>query len=88
MTNDAGVPPDAAATRGARPASARWWQVLLGGVSVLAATVVVLNIVGEVPEGWWVPMMLTLLGGILTTATGLILGIAHLTTNRPRTASG
>ena len=71
----------------ARPVP-RWWQVLLGGVSVLAATVVVLNIVGEVPEGWWVPMMLTLLGGILTTATGLILGIAHLTTNRPRTASG
>lgn len=72
----------------ARPATARWWQVLLGGVGVLTTTIVVLNVAGEVSEGWWAPMMLTLLAGILTTATGLILGIAHLTTNRPRSAPG
>lgn len=71
-----------------RPASAHWWQVLLGGVGVLATTIAVLNISGEVPDGWWVPMMLTLLAGIMTTATGLILGVAHLTTRRPRNATG
>lgn len=70
-----------------RPASAHWWQVLLGGVGVLATTIVVLNIIGEVPEGWWVPMMITLLVGIMTTATGLILGVAHLTTHRPHNAT-
>ena len=70
-----------------RPASAHWWQVLLGGVGVLATTIVVVNIIGEVPDGWWVPMMLTLLAGIMTTAIGLILGIAHLTTHRPRNAT-
>ncbi len=71
-----------------RPASAHWWQILLGGVGVLATTIVVLNIIGEVPDGWWVPMMLTLLAGIMTTATGLILGVAHLTTHRPHNATG
>lgn len=70
-----------------RPSSAHWWQVLLGGVGVLATTIVVLNVIGEVPEGWWLPMMLTLLAGIMTTATGLILGVAHLTTHRPRDAT-
>jgi hypothetical protein len=70
-----------------RPASAHWWQILLGGVGVLATTIVALNIIGEVPEGWWVPMMLTLLAGIMTTATGLILGVAHLTTHRPHNAT-
>ena len=76
------------AVTAARPASAHWWQVLLGGVGLLTTTIVGLNITGEVPEGWWVPMMLTLLGGIITTATGLILGIAHITTHRPRNATG
>ena len=70
-----------------RPASAHWWQVLLGGVGVLATTIVALNIIGEVPDGWWVPMMLTLLAGIMTTATGLVLGVAHFTTHRPRNAT-
>lgn len=75
------------AVTAARPASAHWWQVLLGGVGVLASTIVVLNITGEVPEGWWLPMMLTLLASIMTTVTGLILGVAHLTTHRPRSAT-
>ncbi len=54
----------------------------------LATTIVVLNVVGEVPSGWWVPMMLTLLAGIVTTAAGLILGIAHLIESRPRRVAG
>ncbi len=72
------------AVTAARPASAHWWHFLLGGVGVLATTIAVVNVIGEVPGGWWVPMMLALLAGIMTTATGLILGIAHLTTHRPR----
>lgn len=76
------------AATAARPATARWWQVLLVGVGVLTPTIVVLNVVGELPDGWWAPMMLTLLGGILTTAVGLILAIAHLGANRPHTAPG
>lgn len=70
----------------ARPGPSHWWKVLTAGVGVLTATIVLLNVVGEVSDVWWGPMMLTLLAGILTTATGLILGIAHLTTSRSRHA--
>ncbi len=70
-----------------RPATARWWQVLLGGAAMLTPTIIVLNVVGELPDAWWGPMMLTLLAGILTTAAGIILGIAHLASNRPRSAT-
>lgn len=69
-----------------RPAASHWWKVVLTGVGVLTAMVVAVNVVGEVSEGWWAPMMLALLAGILTTAAGLILGIVHLTGNRPRPA--
>ena len=69
-------------------ANAHWWQVLLGGVGMLTTTIVALNIIGEVPEGWWVPMMITILAGIMTTVTGLILGVARLSTHRPRNATG
>jgi hypothetical protein len=75
------------AVTAARPPSAHWWQVLLGGVGALTTTIVVVNITGEVSEGWWLPMMVTLLAGIMTTATGLILGITHLATHRPRNAT-
>ncbi len=71
-----------------RAATARWWQILLGGVGALATTIVVLNIVGEVSEGWWLPMILTLLAGVVTTAAGVILAIAHLIENRSRRAAG
>ncbi len=71
------------AVSAARPAAARWWQVLLGGVAVLATTIIVVNVVGEVSDDLWLPMMLTLLAGVVTTATGLILGIVHLIENRP-----
>lgn len=72
----------------ARPAIEHCWQVLVAGVGVLATTIVVLNVVGEVPDGWWVPMMLTLFAGIITSAAGLILGIARLSEHRPRRAPG
>jgi hypothetical protein len=71
-----------------RPATARWWQVLLGGVTVLATMIVTLNVVGEVPDGYWVPTMLVLFTGLVTSAAGLILGIAHLIEHRPHRAAG
>ena len=71
----------------ARPATAHWWQVMLVGVGVLTSTIVAVNVVGEVSSGWWAPMMLALLGGIVTTAAGVILGIGHLITSRARAAS-
>ena len=67
----------------ARPASAHWWKLVAGGGGVFVATIVAVNVSGEVPEGWWVPMMLTFLAAITTTATGIILGIARLTAHRP-----
>ena len=71
------------AVSAAPSAAARWWQVLLGGVAVLATTIIVINVVGEVSDDLWLPMMLTLLAGVVTTTTGLILGIVHLIENRP-----
>jgi hypothetical protein len=67
----------------ARPASAHWWKLVAGGAGVFVATIVAVNITGEVPEGWWLPMMLTFLAAITTTLTGLILGIARFTAHRP-----
>ena len=72
----------------ARPATERWWQVLLVGVIVLATTIIVVNVVGEVSDGLWLPMVLTLLAGVVTTAAGLILSIVHLIENRPRRVPG
>ncbi len=66
-----------------RPATERWWQILLAGVIVLATTIVVVNVVGEVSDGFWLPMMLTLFAGAVTTAAGLILGTVHRIENRP-----
>jgi len=72
----------------ARPATERWWQVLLAGVIVLAATIVVVNVVGEVSDDLWLPMMLTLLAGVVTTAAGLFLGTVHIIENRPGRVPG
>jgi len=72
----------------ARPATERWWQVLLAGAIVLATTIIVVKVVGEVSDDLWVPMMLTLLAGVVTTAAGLILGIAHLIEHHPRCVAG
>ncbi len=66
-----------------RPASAHWWKLVAGGAGVFVATVVAVNLTGEVPDGWWVPMMFTFLAAIMTTVTGLVLGIARLATHRP-----
>lgn len=68
----------------ARPTTAHWWKFLTGGAGVLAAVIVVTTATGEVPEAMWLPMMITGLWALMLLAAGLVLGVAHLTGNRPR----
>jgi hypothetical protein len=70
----------------ARTTTAHWWKFLVGGAGVLGAVIVVTTTIGEVDESMWWPMMITILGALVTVAAGLILGIAHLTARRPRNA--
>lgn len=44
-------------TGATRPATAHWWKLVLGGAGALSATVVTVNVTGEVPDGWWLPMV-------------------------------
>ena len=71
-----------------RSTTEHWWQILLTGVTVLATAIIVLNVVGEVSEGWWLPTMLILLAGAATTAAGLILGTVHRIEIRHRHMAG
>lgn len=50
--------------------------------------IIVLSVVGEVPDGVWVPMMLVLFAGIVTTAAGIILGVVHLIEHHPHRTAG
>jgi hypothetical protein len=62
----------------ARPATSHWWKFLAGGAGVLGAVIVVATAAGEVDESMWWPMMVTIVGALVTLAAGLVLGIAHL----------
>ena len=68
---------------GTQPASTHWWKLVGAGGGLFTATLVVAVLVGESPEGWWLPMMLSFLVGATTLLTGLVLGVARLTANRP-----
>ena len=72
----------------ARPATAHWWKLLAAGAGVLAAVIVVTTATGEVDDSMWWPMMITILVALVTLAAGLVLGIAHLTSTRPRNTPG
>lgn len=63
-----------------------WWKFLAVGASVLTAVVVTVNIVGEVDDTLWLPMMILMVGSLATLVAGLILGIAHLAARRPPNA--
>lgn len=71
------------AITGVQPASAHWWKLVAAGGGLFAATFVVAVLVGEGPEAWWLPMMLSFFVGITTLLTGLVLGVARLTAHRP-----
>lgn len=70
----------------ARPATAHWWKFLAAGAGALAVIVAVTTATGEVDDSLWWPMLLTVLSALVMLAIGLVLGIAHLTRNRPRNA--
>lgn len=60
------------------PVSDSWWKFLGLGAVVLALLVVITTITGELPSGWWVVAMGTLLFSLLSMALGLVLGVANL----------
>lgn len=63
--------------------SAHWWKFVATGGGVFMATVVAVNVFGEVGDGWWLPMMITFAASMMIGLTGLILGIARLGSHRP-----
>ena len=65
----------------------RWWKLVAAGVGLLAALIVTVNVTGEVPDGFWFPMILTGLTAIVLMAMGLILGVGSLMTRGTRRAS-
>jgi hypothetical protein len=59
-------------------------ELLVVGAAVLGAVIVTVNVVGEVDDTLWLPMVILMVGSLVTLAAGLVLGIAHLTAGRPR----
>lgn len=66
-----------------QPIGAHWWKFAVAGPALLVATLVALNATGEVPDGWWWPMILTFFAAIVATLTGLILGAARVASRAP-----
>lgn len=64
-----------------------WWKLLAGGVGLMTALIVTLKMTGEVPNGFWYPMIMTGLTAIVLMTMGLILGVSHLTSRGTRRAS-
>lgn len=59
------------------PLSDHWLPILFAGSAVLTGTIIVLNQTGELSERWWAPAMLALLGGGISSALGLVLGLTR-----------
>ena len=70
---------------GAGSSAASWWKFLVAGIVGLAAVVILANVNGELPSGWWAVFMGGLLTSIALMGTGLVLGISHAVNGR-RTA--
>jgi hypothetical protein len=67
--------------------TANWWKFLVVGAAVLGVVIVTVNVVGEVDDSLWLPMVILMVGSLVILAAGLILGIAHLAARRPPNAS-
>ena len=57
-----------------------WWKFVGGGGAILAALIVVTNLTGELPEGFWLPTMLAGLTALVLMTIGMILGVTRLLT--------
>jgi hypothetical protein len=69
--------------RGAPPAAAptaAWWKFILAGLCLIVAVIIA---AGAGVDAWYVGMIAVLLGAVLS-ATGAVLGVAHLVRRRPR----
>lgn len=62
---------------------AHWRTFLAAGASGLAALVVAVSVVDELPDGMWWPMVITMALALASLSTGLVLGIAHKAAKRP-----
>ncbi len=56
------------------------WKPLAAGGGLLTALIITVNVAGEVPESFWLPMVITGLTATVLMALGLILGVSHLST--------
>ena len=66
--------------------AANWWKFLGVGAAVLSVVIVTVNVVGEVDDSLWLPMVILMVGSLVILAAGLVLGIAHLAARRPPNA--
>lgn len=67
-----------------RPFSAHWWKFMAGGVGAIALFAAVTTATGELPAGGWVVGMAIVLAAVVTCATGIVLGVAHLVSHTAR----
>lgn len=66
--------------------TANWWKFLVVGAVVLSGVIVTVNVVGEVDDSLWLPMVILMVGSLVILAAGLVLGIARLAARRPPNA--
>jgi hypothetical protein len=66
------------------PASAIGWKLAAAGGLLLTALIITVNVIGELPDGFWLPMVITGLAAVVLLAMGLILGIINHATGSPR----
>lgn len=55
-----------------------WWKLLAAGGGLLTALIITLNVTGEVPDGFWFPMIITGLTAVVLMVMGLIGGASRL----------
>jgi hypothetical protein len=86
LTADSAGMTEPRAHRPSPNAATHWRKFLAGGRAVLVWIVVVTTITG-VGNSMWLPTMILLLGAVMATTTGLVLGVVHFVDTRPRKAS-
>lgn len=60
--------------------TAAWWKFILAGLCLIVAVIIA---AGAGVNAWYVGMLVVFLGAVLS-ATGAVLGVAHLVRRRPR----
>lgn len=63
----------------AAPTTAAWWKFILAGLCLIVTVIIA---AGAGIDAWYLGMIAVLLGAVLS-ATGAVLGVAHLVRRRP-----